>query len=199
VLRTGSKTLKGHEDCTLLAAAGRLGSIKLFNPLQNHCYRYLFGHSKAVMKLSFSKKEPSWLYSASADNTVRLWDIGSPTSDTDDAVCLAKFNLTGTTGFPSAVSFSYDSSILIVGNDEGELVQFNLAKKDIELLESIKEDPDDDDDDDDHSFRPWVEFSPDAIYPGGDEWHEGYVDDVYILGQNGDASDPLNNMIGKRD
>jgi hypothetical protein len=74
-----------------------------------------------------------------------------------------------------------------------------LTKKDIEQLESIKADHDDDDDDDDYSFNAAIEFSPDVIYPGGDEWHEGYVDDVYILGQNGDTSDPLNNMIGKRD
>ncbi|KAI8875136.1 WD40 repeat-like protein [Backusella circina FSU 941] len=192
VLRTGSKTLKGHEDCTLLAAAGRLGSIKLFNPLQNQCYRYLFGHSKSVMKLAFSKKEPRWLYSASADNTVRLWDIGSPTSETDDSVCLAKFNVTGATGFPSAVSFSYDLSVLVVGSDAGDLVQFKLTKKDIQNLKNIKGDHDED------AFTPAINFSPNVVYPGGDEWHEGYVDDVYIMGQNGDNSDPLNNMIVSR-
>lgn len=90
-------TLKGEESlnenitqedecCRILAVAGRLGSIKLLNPLQNECYRYLFGHRKPVLGLSFCKSNPRWLFSASADKTVRLWDIGSPTSKTDDAV-----------------------------------------------------------------------------------------------------------------
>ena len=74
------------ESCNVLAVAGRLGSIKLLNTLQNECYRYLFGHTQAVLKLAFSKIEPRWLFSASADKTVRLWDIGSPTSKTDDSV-----------------------------------------------------------------------------------------------------------------
>lgn len=78
--------MEGDQSCNILAIAGRLGSIKLLNPLQNECYRYLFGHDKAVLKLAFAKTEPRWLLSASADKTVRLWDIGSPTSKTDDSV-----------------------------------------------------------------------------------------------------------------
>lgn len=78
--------LEGDQSCNILAIAGRLGSIKLLNPLQNECYRYLFGHDKAVLKLTFAKTEPRWLFSASADKTVRLWDIGSPISKTDDSV-----------------------------------------------------------------------------------------------------------------
>lgn len=191
VLKTGNNTLKGHEDCTLLAAAGRLGSIKLFNPLQNQCYRYLFGHSKSVMKLTFSKKEPRWLCSASADNTVRLWDIGLPTSDSDDSVCLAKFSLPGTVSYPSAVCLSYNLSTLVVGCSEGELVQYNLTQKNIKELKKIQEEHDDE-----NGYDAAVKFSPDTIYSGSAEWHDGYIDDVCILGQDGDASNPLNNMIG---
>ena len=45
---------------------GQLGSIKLFNTLQNECFRYLFGHQKQVRKLQFSKSKPRWLFSKCA-------------------------------------------------------------------------------------------------------------------------------------
>jgi hypothetical protein len=51
------------ESCNILAVAGRLGSIKLLNPLQGECYRYLFGHRTAVLALTFAKAEPRWLFS----------------------------------------------------------------------------------------------------------------------------------------
>jgi WD40 repeat protein len=51
------------ESCNVLAVAGRLGSIKLLNPLQGECFRYLFGHRKAVLALTFAKAEPRWLFS----------------------------------------------------------------------------------------------------------------------------------------
>lgn len=81
-----NRDVSQDKSCNILAVAGRLGSIKLLNPLQNECYRYLFGHKQAVLKLAFAKTEPRWLFSASADKTVRLWDIGSPTSKEDDSV-----------------------------------------------------------------------------------------------------------------
>lgn len=34
------------------------------------------------------------------------------------------------------------------------------------------------------------------VYPAGDEWHEGYVDDIYILGQHGGNPHPLDGCIG---
>lgn len=102
-LLKGSKDLRDDEadeddKCTVLAAAGRLGSIKLVNALQNQCFRHLFGHGKQIRKLQFSKAHPRWLFSkslmlviiklgthfpfyvsgASDDMSVRLWDIGTP-------------------------------------------------------------------------------------------------------------------------
>lgn len=35
-------------------------------------------------------------------------------------------------------------------------------------------------------------------YPAGDEWHEGYVDDVCIIGQDGNEKSALYNTIGSR-
>lgn len=93
----------------ILAAAGKFGSIKLLEPTQTQCYRYLFGHQQPVLKVGFSKKEPRWLLSkleksekkswrkmahpiclffllgSSMDMTVRLWDIGTPSNENDDS------------------------------------------------------------------------------------------------------------------
>ncbi|KAG2179417.1 hypothetical protein INT44_006263 [Umbelopsis vinacea] len=79
-------TWEQEKPYNILAAAGELGTIKLFNPTQSECYRYLFGHSKEVSRLMFSKTKPRWLLSASGDMTVRLWDIGSAESNLDTSI-----------------------------------------------------------------------------------------------------------------
>lgn len=60
-----SSSDEDEETCNVLAVGGRLGSIKLLNPLQNECYRYLFGHKDAILKMAFSASEPRWLFSMS--------------------------------------------------------------------------------------------------------------------------------------
>ncbi|RCH79887.1 Leucine-rich repeats and WD repeat domain-containing protein 1, partial [Rhizopus stolonifer] len=57
-----SSSDEDEETCNVLAIAGKLGSIKLLNPLQNECYRYLFGHRDVVLKMVFSEFEPRWLF-----------------------------------------------------------------------------------------------------------------------------------------
>lgn len=188
-------------SCNILAVAGRLGSIKLLNPLQNECYRYLFGHDKAVLKLAFAKTEPRWLLSASADKTVRLWDIGSPTSKHDDSVCLAKFILPTKSSVPSALSISHDLKTVMVGFEEGDMIRFRITQNQLDTFRSqaveekrLKEAK---------SGDKWAHFGTLAtiesktIYPEGDEWHEGYIDDIYMFGQDGDQSSKLYNKISK--
>ncbi|KAI8062353.1 WD40-repeat-containing domain protein [Gilbertella persicaria] len=192
--------LEGEVDanCNVLAVAGRLGSIKLMNPLQHECYRYLFGHRQAVLKLAFAKSEPQWLFSASADNTVRLWDIGSPTSRVDDSMCLAKFNLPSKAGIPSALSISYDLSTLMVGCDNGDMVRYSISDKDIQ---KIREKATKGKNKDLESNEKWfnaLSFQPNIMYPEGDEWHSGYVDDICILGQDGNSQNGLNGKIISR-
>ncbi|CAO3677911.1 unnamed protein product [Rhizopus stolonifer] len=178
-----------NKSCNVLAVAGRLGSIKLLNPLQNECYRYLFGHNGPILKMVFSKCEPRWLFSASADKTVLLWDIGSPTSETDDSICLAKFALPLNVGQPSALSVSYDLSTIVVGCSDGNLVRFHLTYEQIELLRSVSEG---------EEKERMKTVHPEIIYPNGSEWHEGYVDDVHILGQDNGPKNALSNHIVSR-
>ncbi|KAI9335222.1 WD40-repeat-containing domain protein [Pilaira anomala] len=203
---SGSQLLNQHgleedQSCNLLAIAGRLGSIKLLNPLQNECYRYLFGHEKAVLKMTFAKTEPRWLFTASADKTVRLWDIGSPTSKEDDSVCLAKFTLPPKASIPTAISISYDLSTLMVGFDNGDMVRFHITP---ELLNTFRQNLEKHRSKESNTADKWatlgplVTIAPNMIYPNGGEWHEGYIDDIYIFGQDGDKSSKLYNKIISR-
>ncbi|CAO3689930.1 unnamed protein product [Rhizopus stolonifer] len=183
-----SSSDEDEETCNVLAIAGKLGSIKLLNPLQNECYRYIFGHRDAVLKMVFSEFEPRWLFSTSMDKTVRLWDIGSPVSATDDTICLAKFILPSDTNEPSALNISYDLSTIVVGCSDGNLVRFELDNDQIKnfkeiVINSKDEDP--------------ITVYPAAVYPAGDEWHEGHIDDIHILGQDGDQKSPLYNHVSK--
>lgn len=62
-----------EKECFVLAVAGNFGSIKLLNPAQNECYRYLFGHSKPVTRLTFSKTRRRWLFSTCAYVQITLF------------------------------------------------------------------------------------------------------------------------------
>ncbi|KAI7898927.1 WD40-repeat-containing domain protein [Cokeromyces recurvatus] len=188
--------------CNILAVAGRLGSIKLLNPLQNECYRYLFGHRKAVLALTFAKAEPRWLFSASADRTVRLWDIGSPTSKTDDSACLARFNIPQRLGNPTSISISHDLSTLMVGCDNGDLIRYTITKRHIQAFKAKTQEFRDkeasENGDKWASGGAIASLSPMTVYPTGDEWHEGYLDDICILGQDGNEKHHLYNKIVSR-
>lgn len=114
--------------------------------------------------------------------------------------CLARFSLPPKSGIPSALSISYDLSTLVVGFDNGDMVNFHISN---ELLQRFREKS--------IQFRSkeastgdkWSTFGalatvqPHSIYPKGGEWHAGYVDDVYIFGQDGDTTSKLYNQISK--
>lgn len=156
---------KAPEDahCSIVAVAGRLGSIKLINTLHNECYDFLMGHEKQVHRIQFSRERPRWLLSASDDMTIRLWDIGAPHAN--QAACLAQFQSPPTAGVPSCFGFSADLSLLVAGCRNGTLLQFMPTAADLKKLAPGK------------AMRM---FRPKKRFPAGDEWHEGYVDDVYV-------------------
>ncbi|CAO3696591.1 unnamed protein product [Umbelopsis ramanniana] len=175
-------TWEQEKPYNILAAAGELGTIKLFNPTQSECYRYLFGHSKEVSRLVFSKTKPRWLLSASGDMTVRLWDIGSAESELDTSICLARFNLK-TPEIPTALCITNDMKWIFIGCDTGKMYRYSLGALTINRLRSakmaamIKFKPG-------HKRRGqgMVQFgSPMAEYPVSQEWHESYVDDILMI------------------
>ncbi|KAG2226260.1 hypothetical protein INT45_005932 [Circinella minor] len=174
-------------QCNILAAAGQLGSIKLFNTLQNECFRYLFGHQKQVRKLQFSKSKPRWLFSCSEDMTVRLWDIGPPNvnDQNNSSMCLAKFSLPSQVSEPSAFCITPNLSMMMVGCMQGEMVRYDIKPSEIRKLENEEKNNNNNINETSHSMKT---FKHKLIYPSGNEWHEGYIDDIYILGQQQERS-----------
>ncbi|KAI7860536.1 WD40-repeat-containing domain protein [Circinella umbellata] len=177
-------------QCNILAAAGQLGSIKLFNTLQNECFRYLFGHQKQVRKLQFSKSKPRWLFSCSEDMTVRLWDIGPPNvnDQNNSSMCLAKFSLPSQVSEPSAFCITPKLSMMMVGCMQGEMVRYDIKPSDIRKLENETNNDNNNNNTNETTSHSIKTFKHKLIYPSGNEWHEGYIDDMYILGQQQERS-----------
>ncbi|KAF9983420.1 hypothetical protein BGZ65_001818 [Modicella reniformis] len=156
-----------HGQTNILAAAGRMGSIKLINPLQNTCYKYLHGHTDCILRLKFSLTNPRWLFSASMDGTARLWDIGSISNYETEACCLATFvGLDDSSVTAIGVSEKY----LIVGTANGLMVQYNL----FELNKHIEQNRGD-------AKKQMQTVQPERIYPASQEWHESALDDIVYI------------------
>ncbi|ORX88582.1 WD40 repeat-like protein [Basidiobolus meristosporus CBS 931.73] len=121
---TLSWTTLEDNNSHILAVAGKLGVVRLINPLQGVCFRYLVGHSKQINQIRFSTKNPRWLFSASYDDTIRLWDIGSSAVDSDNSICLAKFS-----GVGHLNSFCVHPSdqYLFAGCVDGGIYKYNVS------------------------------------------------------------------------
>ncbi|KAG2179995.1 hypothetical protein INT43_003782 [Umbelopsis isabellina] len=187
-----------EKSYNILAAAGKLGTIKLFNPTQSECYRYLFGHSKQISRLAFSKAKRRWLLSASLDLTIRLWDIGSAESKIDSSVCLAKFS-PGHSSVPTALCISNDMRWLLAGCDDGQMYRYNLGTAAINRFRRGKEAAM-------AKFKPGhkrrgqgiIQYSaPEVVYPAGEEWHESYVDDILMVEKVGVDRQIYNAIISR--
>ncbi|KAJ2963075.1 hypothetical protein NQZ79_g1842 [Umbelopsis isabellina] len=187
-----------EKSYNILAAAGKLGTIKLFNPTQSECYRYLFGHSKQISRLAFSKAKRRWLLSASTDLTIRLWDIGSAESKIDSSICLAKFS-PGHPSVPTALCISNDMRWLLAGCDDGQMYRYNLGTAAINRFRRGKEAAM-------AKFKPGhkrrgqgiIQYStPDVVYPAGEEWHESYVDDILMVEKVGADRQIYNAIISR--
>lgn len=92
-------TIFTGSEIAVIAAAGRLGDIKLIDVENKLLYGLLEGHrlsgtdKRCVNALAFSPTQPRWLFSAADDQTIRLWDIGTPSGAdyTAQSTCLAVF------------------------------------------------------------------------------------------------------------
>lgn len=112
--------------------------------------------------------------------------------------CLAQFVLPAEVDEPSALSVSYDGSKILVGTRTGDMIRFDVTAKQLQKIKNTADE-----------FRKnlssiatktsvsVMNIKHAFIYPHGDEWHEGYIDDLCILGQDGDKKNPMHNRIGK--
>jgi len=76
-------TVKGapSRPCSILAAAGKRGVVKLIHPKANLAFGEFRASRRSVSILRFSPCHKSYLFAGSYDNKITMWDIG--TIDTD--------------------------------------------------------------------------------------------------------------------
>ncbi|XP_029468476.1 leucine-rich repeat and WD repeat-containing protein 1 isoform X2 [Rhinatrema bivittatum] len=66
---------------SVLAAAGRRGTVKLMHVKANLCYGEIKAHKKPISVLCFSPTQETFLFTGSYDKRIILWNIGVPDSD----------------------------------------------------------------------------------------------------------------------
>lgn len=112
------------------------------------------------------------------------------------ARCLAKFPVPYSSDVPSALAISPDTSQVVIGCTNGDLLQYNITASDKSTLEKKAASKRSEDS---SAEGPFKTFKHKMVYPAGDEWHAGYIDDVYVLGHSkgSEKNKALDGCIGK--
>ncbi|KAM9440322.1 leucine-rich repeat and WD repeat-containing protein 1 isoform 1-T1 [Clarias gariepinus] len=63
-------------SCSILAAGGKRGMVKLIHPRANLAYGEFRASRRAISVLRFSPSQTSFLFSGAYDNKIIMWDIG---------------------------------------------------------------------------------------------------------------------------
>ncbi|KAL7838495.1 hypothetical protein AOLI_G00268990 [Acnodon oligacanthus] len=63
-------------SCSILAAGGKRGMVKLIHPRVNLAYGEFRASRRAIAILRFSPHHPSFLFTGAYDNKIVMWDIG---------------------------------------------------------------------------------------------------------------------------
>ncbi|XP_036379898.1 leucine-rich repeat and WD repeat-containing protein 1 [Megalops cyprinoides] len=71
----------GMRWCSILAAGGKKGVVKLIHPRANIAYGQFRASRRAISTLKFSPSQQSFLFTGAYDNKVVMWDIGGVDSD----------------------------------------------------------------------------------------------------------------------
>uniref|UniRef100_A0A8C8MD30 Leucine-rich repeat and WD repeat-containing protein 1 n=1 Tax=Oncorhynchus tshawytscha TaxID=74940 RepID=A0A8C8MD30_ONCTS len=71
----------GMRPCSILAAGGKRGLVKLLHPRANMAYGEFRASRKALSILCFSPRQGNLLFTGSYDKNILLWDIGGVDSD----------------------------------------------------------------------------------------------------------------------
>lgn len=104
--------------------------------------------------------------------------------------CLGKFAVPASASVPASMSMAPDNTYLMVGCTDGHMLRYNISRQTMLALEDRSKD----------EKQPMQTLRPNILYPDGDEWHDGYIDDIYVLGQNSaEAKHKLDGCIGEYD
>ena len=117
-------------DGSLLAVAGSIGIIWLYNAQTSEEINMLIGHTDWVLSVVFS---PDGQTIANGDgNTVRLWDAKTG---------VEKQKLTGHTGQVDSVVFSPDGQMLASNSSDGTVLLWDVSFLNIPIDENLAVDP----------------------------------------------------------
>ncbi|RWS15016.1 leucine-rich repeat and WD repeat-containing protein 1-like isoform X1 [Dinothrombium tinctorium] len=106
----------GKSEDVILAVGGRERHIVLLHPDELICYCKFVAHDKDVNALLFHPKNPTWLFSASYDKTIKLWDIGKPTRHQAKVKLLRHVNAFN---FLLQLVFSPEYDVLLAAGENG--------------------------------------------------------------------------------
>eukprot|EP01039_Chlorochromonas_danica_P002752 gene2752-3005_t len=154
----------------LVAAAGESGLIKVINTMKPETVT-LFGHGGAVNELTTHPDHAHWLFSASNDRSVRLWNLRS-------MACVAIF--AGDRGHKDMVltmDVHLCGNCFVSGGADTRLLVWNL--KDPALLEAARRAEKWDEVAQGRTFPPYMEQAP--LF-STERVHSGYVDSVKWMG-----------------
>ncbi|KAG7672116.1 putative Polycomb group protein FIE2 [Nannochloris sp. 'desiccata'] len=120
-----------HGDACL-AVAGGDPTISIISVVEAAVVKLLKGHTKDVVDLATTAKEPALLLSLSRDGNIRLWDVVNET-------CLASI----TTSDATSIALSPDGRGIAVGTSRGRIMRYTITKDDanspFNILEASKE------------------------------------------------------------
>ncbi|KAL2095004.1 hypothetical protein ACEWY4_009723 [Coilia grayii] len=111
--------------CSILAAAGKRGMVKLIHPMANLAFGEFRASRRAVSILRFSPCQKSYLFAGSYDNKISMWDIGGIDCDYNFKVSQLLMLETTSTPLHLALPPSSADEHLIAACDDG-LLCFNI-------------------------------------------------------------------------
>ncbi|MDZ7703115.1 MAG: WD40 repeat domain-containing protein [Trueperaceae bacterium] len=96
-------------------------ATQVLSNIPSYFYTSLQGHSGDVNSVALNL-DGSVLASASADNTIILWDLGNPQSPAQLAPPLTEHS-----GPVRSVAFNYDGSVLASGSDDNTIILWDIS------------------------------------------------------------------------
>ena len=114
------------DGSTLASASNIRGTVELWDVVKGELITTLEGHTRPVASIAFSP-DGSTLASASRDETIRLWDMATPTKT---PIVLGEGVELWSFGFTS-IAFSPDGSTLSAGSRSGNITLWDVAEEEI--------------------------------------------------------------------
>ncbi|KAL6463459.1 hypothetical protein MHYP_G00278500 [Metynnis hypsauchen] len=112
-------------SCSILAAGGKRGMVKLIHPRVNLAYGEFRASRRAIAILRFSPCHPSFLFTGAYDNKIVMWDIGGLDRDYNFKTSQLLVLETGSTPLHLCLPPSSPDTHLISGCEDG-LYSFDI-------------------------------------------------------------------------